>query len=305
MSRDLCLLLFYILPDPSRSLRLYWLLFLRLVLYCCEGLIVYSLTATIIAGESAQDPGILVELTRMILCHATEQSTSKRTRRSADTWQNFLSNVNETHPELAEIWDELIWPAKNVSDEFISTSEGFNSSTEDSNNSTEKSLFTSSTEVSNNSTEGPLFNSNLTTMSSPMTTHLTTLFNSNLTTMSSPMTTHLTTLTNSNTLSSFPTQAMDFLSPKTTMRGYRLGLCLEVNGLESNSSTLVCTSVLGPVCLLLVILMFAIAVGYTCGRAGQRERVAEKRGRAAGGEDERCATGTSPQFQEQSRTDWM
>ena len=291
MSRDLCLLLFYILPDPSRSLRLYCLLFLRLVLYCCEGLIVYSLTATIIAGESAQDPGILVELTRMILCHATEQSTSKRTRRSADTWQNFLSNVNETYPELAEVWDDLIWPAKNVSDEFISTSEGFNnstegplftSSTEDSNNSTEESLFTSSTEVSNNSTEGPLFNSNLTTMSSPMTT-----------------------LTNSNTLSSFPTQAMDFLSPKTTMRGYRLGLCLEVNGLESNSSTLVCTSVLGPVCLLLVILMFAIAVGYTCGRAGQRESVAEKRERAAGGEDGRCATGTSPQFQEQSQTDWM
>ena len=124
VTRDLSLLLFYVLPDPTRSLRLYFLLFLRLALYCFEGLVVYALTATILAGETTRDPGMLVELTRMILCHASDQLTNKRTRRSVDTWQDFLSNVNTTHPDLANIWEEFL------TDEFSNTSENSINSTQ-------------------------------------------------------------------------------------------------------------------------------------------------------------------------------
>ena len=100
--------MFYVLPDPTRSLRLYFLLFLRLALYCFEGLVVYALTATILAGDTTTDPGMLVELTRMILCHTSDQLSNKRTRRSVGSWQDFLLNVNTTHPDLANIWEEFL-----------------------------------------------------------------------------------------------------------------------------------------------------------------------------------------------------
>ena len=74
MTRDLCLLFFYTLPGPPRNFRLYWLLFIRMVIYGCEGVIVYSLVLTIVVGEDEEEPGMLVELTRLLLCHALEQA---------------------------------------------------------------------------------------------------------------------------------------------------------------------------------------------------------------------------------------
>ena len=56
LTRDLCLLLFYTLPGPPKTLRLYWLLFLRMLIYGCEGLILYSLTLTVMVGETPKTP---------------------------------------------------------------------------------------------------------------------------------------------------------------------------------------------------------------------------------------------------------
>ena len=63
-TRDLVLLLFYTLPGTPKTLRVYGLMVVRMLLYGIEGLILYSLTLTIVVGEQVKDPGVLVELTR-------------------------------------------------------------------------------------------------------------------------------------------------------------------------------------------------------------------------------------------------
>ena len=124
MVRDLCLLFFYTLPGPPRNFRLYWLLFIRMVIYACEGVIVYSLVLTIVVGEDEVEPGMLVEITRLLLCHASEQAgTSRRDKRAIDntntntntSWFTLLSDVNQSFPELSEVLDDLAWqPATTV-----------------------------------------------------------------------------------------------------------------------------------------------------------------------------------------------
>ena len=78
MTRDLVLLLFYTLPGTPKTFRVYWLMFVRMIIYGVEGLILYSLTLTIMVGEQAKDPDVLVELTRLLLCHTTERAESRR-----------------------------------------------------------------------------------------------------------------------------------------------------------------------------------------------------------------------------------
>ena len=105
-TRDLVLLLFYTLPGTPKTFRVYGLMFVRMLLYGIEGLILYSLTLTIMVGEQVKDPGVLVELTRLLLCHNTGRAESNRDRRSATTtWLSLLSDVNETYPELSEVLD--------------------------------------------------------------------------------------------------------------------------------------------------------------------------------------------------------
>ena len=96
------------------------------------------------------------------------------------------------------------------------------------------------------------------------------------------------------TLSSIPTQAMNFNNQTTTMQGYHFGLCLDVNDLQTRASTMICTSALGPICLLLTLLMFAIVMAFTCGRAVQRESGSEERKRTTCGEARRRASSPSP-----------
>ena len=256
VTRDLSLLLFYVLPDPTRSLRLYFLLFLRLALYCFEGLVVYALTATILAGETTTDPGMLVELTRMILCHTSDQLSNKRTRRSVGSWQDFLLNVNATHPDLANIWEEFL-------------TDGFSNTSADYFNNTQMYLPSSTSE-------------------SPSTIPETILFTTTSTEPALPYS------TSENSTNNLITHLFSSNNQTTTMQGYHVGLCLDVNDLQSKTSTMICTSALGPFCLILTLLMFAIVMAFSCGRTVQRESGSEERKRATWGEAGRRASNPSP-----------
>ena len=82
---------------------------LRLAIYVAEGISFYALILTIVVGEDETDPGILVELTRLLLCHATERaSLTTRKRRAvpllhdstADLRPTWLAPVSYTHLTL-------------------------------------------------------------------------------------------------------------------------------------------------------------------------------------------------------------
>ena len=230
MTRDLCLLLFYTLPGPPKTFRLYWLLFLRLLIYGCEGLILYSLTLTVMVGEDAKDPGILVELTRLLLCHATGQAEGRRDRRSADddSWINLLSDVNQTYPELSGVLDELVWPAP-----------------------TAESL------------------SEVTTPTAPSMDSLATSPSSALDILSSTLA--VSPGSALDTLSTSPNLSLTVPDSRTAMRGYRLGWCLEVFEIGTGVSTLTCSSsLMAPLCVLMVIFLCSATLGYLCASIGKK-----------------------------------
>ena len=124
-TRDLVLLLFYTLPGTPKTCRVYGLMLVRMFLYGIEGLIIYALALTIMVGEQVKDPGVLVELTRLLLCHNTGRTEgNNRGRRSAtSSWLDLISDVNQTYPELSGVLDELIWPTENVSETVFPTSQ--------------------------------------------------------------------------------------------------------------------------------------------------------------------------------------
>ena len=236
-TRDLVLLLFYTLPGTPKTFRVYGLMLVRMLLYGIEGLILYSLTLTIVVGEQVKDPGVLVELTRLLLCHNTGWAESHRDRRSATTtWLNLLSDVNETYPELSEVLDGLVRPAENLSETVFPT-------------------------IPTTSSTWP------TTLNSTLDPILSYTMNSIL---PSTMSTAMRALT-------IPTTASS--DSRTAMKGYRLGWCLEIFNLETSISTLTCSSsLMAPVCILVVIILCSTTMGFLCAvrsRAGQRtgERV--------------------------------
>ena len=237
-TRDLVLLLFYTLPGTPKTLRVYGLMFVRMLLYGIEGLILYSLTLTIVVGEQVKDPGVLVELTRLLLCHNTGRAESNRDRRSATTtWLNLLSDVNETYPELSEVLDGLVRPAENLSETVFPNIPTISSTWSTTLNSTLDSILSS--------------------------TWPATLNNTMNSTLSSTMSTAMRALT-------IPTASSN---PRTAMKGYRLGWCLEVFNLENNISTLTCSSSLtAPICILVVVILCSTTIGFLCAvrqRAGR------------------------------------
>ena len=239
-TRDLVLLLFYTLPGTPKTFRVYGLMFVRMLLYGIEGLILYSLTLTIMVGEQVKDPGVLVELTRLLLCHNTGRAESNnRGRRSATTtWLNLLSDVNETYPEFSEVLDGLVWLAENLSETVFPTVPTISSTRPTTLNSTSDSTQPSTMSSTLNNTLDPI--------------------------LSSTMSTTMRALT-------IPTTASS--DSRTAMKGYRLGWCLEIFNLETSISTLTCSSsLMAPVCILVVIILCSTTMGFLCAvrpRAGQ------------------------------------
>ena len=251
-TRDLVLLLFYTLPGTPKTCRVYGLMLVRMLLYGIEGLILYSLTLTIMVGEQVKDPGVLVELTRLLLCHNTGRAESNnRGRRSATTtWLNLLSDVNETYPELSEVLDELVWPTENLSETVFPTFPTIPSTRPTTLNSTLDPILPSTMSSTLNSTLDPIFSY---TMNSLLPSTMSTMRDLTI-----------------------PTTASS--DSRTAMKGYRLGWCLEVFNLETSISTLTCSSsLMAPVCILAVIILCSTTLGFLCAvrpraskRAGER-----------------------------------
>ena len=254
-TRDLVLLLFYTLPGTPKTFRVYGLMFVRMLLYGIEGLILYSLTLTIVVGEQVKDPGVLVELTRLLLCHNTGRAESNRDRRSATTtWLNLLSDVNETYPELSEVLDGLVWPAENLSETVFPTIPTTSSTWPTTLNSTLDPILSYTMDSILPSTWPTTLNSTL----DPILSY----------TMNSILPSTMSTAMRALTI---PTTASS--DSRTAMKGYRLGWCLEIFNLETSISTLTCSSsLMAPVCILVVIILCSATIGFLCAmrpRAGQ------------------------------------
>ena len=105
--RDLILLCWYTLPGPATNLRFYCLILARMIFYGLEAMVFYAMTVTIMTGADEEDPGVLIELTRLLLCSAVQQAET-RVRRETGGWQDLVSQVNGSNTELAEILRSLI-----------------------------------------------------------------------------------------------------------------------------------------------------------------------------------------------------
>ena len=214
--RDLVLLLVYALPGTPTTCRVYGLILVRTFLYGIQGLVFYALALTVTVGEQVKNPGVLVELTRLLLCHNNNNNNNNnnnRNRRSTpNAWQSIVSDINQTYPELSDVLDDLIWTTENASTPDFATS------------STISSTMPTSSTVSS-------------TMSNPL-----------------------------NNTGDTTTTTMAFPDPRTAeFEGYRLSWCLEVFSFKTGISTLTCSSsLMGPVCILAVVIMCSIAVGFVC-----------------------------------------
>ena len=103
--RDLTVLFWWVLPVNAVNMRLYCLIFARIVIYIVEATAFYSLTVTILAGTE-DEVGFLVELTRLVLCTAAEQMGT-RVKREAEDWEGLVQRVNNTNSKLAGLLQDL------------------------------------------------------------------------------------------------------------------------------------------------------------------------------------------------------
>ena len=103
--RDLTVLFWWVLPVNAVNMRLYCLIFARVVIYIVEATAFYSLTVTILAGTE-DEVGFLVELTRLVLCEAAEKMGT-RVKRETEDWEGLVQRVNITRPKMAGILQDL------------------------------------------------------------------------------------------------------------------------------------------------------------------------------------------------------
>ena len=121
--RDLVIFFWWVLPGHAVNTRLYLLILARLVIYAGEGVAFYSLVATVLAGTD-EEVEWLVELTRIILCEASDKMGTKATRgarakREADSWTDLVQRVNSTRPKMAEILQDLYQTSTKSSLDYI------------------------------------------------------------------------------------------------------------------------------------------------------------------------------------------
>ena len=106
--RDVVLLFCYTLPGPVTNFRFYCLIMIRMALYSFEGMIIYAMAMTIMTEADEENPGVLIELTRLLLCSAAEQAEARIKREANGSWLDLISNVNQSNLELAEVLGNLI-----------------------------------------------------------------------------------------------------------------------------------------------------------------------------------------------------
>ena len=133
--KDLTILFWWVLPVHAVNMRLYLLIFARVVIYTAEATAFYSLTATILAGTE-EEVGFLVDLTRLVLCEVAEKMGT-RVKREADSWADLVQRVNITRPKMAGILQDLYQTSTRSSLTFLTNvSTGILELAEDNNNQT-------------------------------------------------------------------------------------------------------------------------------------------------------------------------
>ena len=278
--RDLLLLLFYALPGTPQNCRLYALMALRLAIYVAEGISFYALILTIVVGEDETDPGILVELTRLLLCHATERaSLTTRKRRAvpllhdstADlrpTWLALLADVNASFPELSQVisnltsqdypqdWDEDHLEHLNNTTTFPNASDTTVDLLPSSSPDPPSPTWTSAT-----TTRNPTWTLSPTPDFSSSTLATTSFSPLDITTSSSPLDITASTWINRG------------------WSGYHTSWCLKVQEIQNHHITFNCSaSLMEPLAVLLLLIIICSAVsavvGYLCGKVQAKAQVA-------------------------------
>ena len=206
-----------------------------------------------------EEPGLLVDITRLLLYSGAEQTgITGRMRRAVDlyngtttintiynnSWLSLLSDVNRTFPELSTVLDNLTWPSTTTLPIAPATTPtpfypeiGLSSTTTSPKNLTY--LFTDATTST----------LNLTTIS--LSTDATT----------GPLTTSYPLLATNST----PNQ-------ENLWTGQKLGWCLQVMDLRTQVSSFTCSpSFSGPLAVVILVCTVCTALGWICGRMDRRK----------------------------------
>ena len=270
--RDLTLLFWWSLPGPATNLRFYCLIFARLVFYILEATAFYAMTATILAGTDTDDPGVLVELTRLLLCSAAEQ-VEARVRRGTDEWQSLVKQVNGSNSELAEILRNLL---------HTTTRPSLSTYINNASAAIMELANDTSTLVQTNDTDFPDINSGLTRqsiISEPNDITASTMGFDNGTSIVEQINRMNTsgidlgpfgnntsgTLTTNYTLDEDSSAMASFFH-----QDYRFDFCAQMEDLNSNQTTVACVSGLtGPLCAIFALALGSTVFGFVLARIGQ------------------------------------
>ena len=263
--RDVVLLFCYTLPGPVTNFRFYCLIMIRMALYSFEGMIIYAMAMTIMTEADEENPGVLIELTRLLLCSAAEQAEARIKREANGSWLDLISNVNQSNLELAEVLGNLIGTTT-----FSSVSQ------EHSNNITivdPNTILGDMISLSSNLTQSLDINTTdniIQEHSNNITIVDTNTILGDMISLSSNLTQSLDSNTNDNTNIN---DNFNIMASSLNL-GYQFDWCLQVEDLDTDQSTITCISGLSlPICALVTLAMCTTTCGFVLAHLGKRNQV--------------------------------
>ena len=285
--KDLTILFWWVLPVHAVNMRLYLLIFARVVIYTAEATAFYSLTATILAGTE-DEVGFLVELTRLVLCEAAEKMGT-RVKREAEGWADLVQRVNITRPKMAGILQDLYQTSTRSSLTFLTNvSTGILELAENNNGTLVNDVGFPTLDVgfSNHSlslghdyiiTDALEFNND-----SSLADHI---YKRNSSGGDLGLGGNITNITNGFPVTTYTTGEDGSDITSFLHKNYNFEFCTQVEDLTNNETTIACVSGLAiPLCTIGAMILTSSACGYMLARIGhttfRRQRRAS--GRAMG-----------------------
>ena len=285
--KDLTILFWWVLPVHAVNMRLYFLIFARVVIYTAEATAFYSLTATILAGTE-DEVGFLVELTRLVLCEAAEKMGT-RVKRETEDWEGLVQRVNITRPKMAGILQDLYQTSTRSSLTFLTNvSTGILELAENNNRTLVNDVGFPTLDVgfSNHSlslghdyiiTDALEFNND-----SSLADHI---YKRNSSGGDLGLGGNITNTTNGFPATTYSTGKDGSDITSFLNKHYNFEFCTQVEDLTNNETTIACVSGLAiPLCTIGAMILTSSACGYMLARVGhmtfRRQRRAS--GRAMG-----------------------
>ena len=286
--RDLTVLFWWVLPVNAVNMRLYCLIFARVVIYIVEATAFYSLTVTILAGTE-DEVGFLVELTRLVLCTAAEKMGT-RVKRETEDWEGLVQRVNNTNSKLAGLLQDLFQTTTRPSLTYLTNvSTAILELAEDNNNRTlvndigfpapdvgfsNQSLSLGHDYINTYALE---FNND-----SSLADHI---YKRNSSGIDLGLGENITNITNGFPVTTYTTGEDGSDITSFLHKNYNFEFCTQVEDLTNNETTIACVSGLAiPLCTIGAMILTSSACGYMLARVGhmtfRRQRRAS--GRAMG-----------------------